>query len=173
MINAQQLDEMTPAERLAMDEKMTRHTVSDWSTYSRESSSEAAALDAIADDWPCPPYTEDDERDPTGRSPHSAGAKLDAGKAPVLRGAFQYFPRALEHVARVSAKGAAKYAWNGWEDVPDGFNRYSDAMGRHILKEITEGDYDIADTGELHAAQVAWNALARLELKLREQEQQK
>src|SRR5512135_1417397 len=35
------------------------------------------------------------EADPTGRQPHEPGAKLDAGKAPVLRGAIAYFPRAL------------------------------------------------------------------------------
>ena len=105
------------------------------------------------------------ESDPNGVEQHQPGAKMDAGKAPIVRGVLQYFPLALEHVARVSAKGAAKYAWNGWESVPDGFNRYSDAMGRHLLKEPTEA-ID-SDTGEFHAAQVAWNALARLELYLR------
>lgn len=106
------------------------------------------------------------EYDPNGKSAHSPGAKMDAGKAPIMRGVLQYFPRALEHVANVSAKGAAKYAWRGWESVPDGHARYSDALARHLLAEATQGPVD-SDTGELHAAQVAWNALARLELYLR------
>lgn len=106
------------------------------------------------------------EHDPNGKPAHSPGAKMDAGKAPIIRGVLQYFPHALEHVANVSAKGAAKYAWRGWESVPNGFSRYSDALGRHLLAEATQGPYD-SDTGELHAAQVAWNALARLELYLR------
>lgn len=93
-----------------------------------------------------------------------SGVKYDADKAPVVRGALQYFPRALTEVAKVSAAGAQKYAWNGWRTLPDGFARYSDALGRHLLAEC-DGALD-ADTGCLHAAQVAWNALARLELLL-------
>jgi hypothetical protein len=107
------------------------------------------------------------EADPHGRPPNTPGAKLDAGKAPVMRGALQYFPRALGAVADVSAFGAAKYTWGGWESVPDGVARYSDAMGRHILGEAADGPLD-PETGLSHAAQVAWNALARLELMLRE-----
>jgi len=110
------------------------------------------------------------ETDPTGRSPNEPGAKLDAGKPPVLRGAIQYFPRALEAVAAVSAFGASKYTWNGWETVPDGINRYGDASVRHLTKEAVEGDND-KDSGLLHAAHTAWNSLARLELILRDHEQ--
>lgn len=105
------------------------------------------------------------ERDPSGKSANQPGAKLDAGKAPVMRGVVGYFPRALEAVALVSAFGAEKYTWGGWRDVQDGFDRYSDAMGRHFLAEASEGRIDAA-TGLEHAAQVAWNALARLELQL-------
>lgn len=105
------------------------------------------------------------ESDPTGRSSHTPGAKLDAGKVPILQGALEYFPNALREVAQVSYVGAKKYTWKGWETVPDGINRYGNALARHLL--ATEM-YD-ADTGMLHAAQVAWNALARLELILREQ----
>jgi len=108
------------------------------------------------------------ESDPTGKNPHTPGAKMDSGKAPIFRGVLNYFPLAIAAVAEVSEVGAKKYAWKGWESVPDGFERYSDAMGRHILEEAF-GDFDdgVNGTGCLHAAQVAWNALARLELKLR------
>lgn len=107
------------------------------------------------------------EFDPNGKSSKEPGSKLDAGKSPVYQGCFQYFPLALEAVARVSEKGAKKYSWKGWETVPDGINRYSNALGRHISKETFE--YLDPDTEEPHAAQIAWNALARLELILREQ----
>lgn len=106
------------------------------------------------------------EHDPNGRSAHEAGSKLDAGKPPIMRGVVQYFPRALEAVATVSEYGARKYTWGGWESVPDGVARYSDAMGRHIVDETIDGPID-PETGLLHAAQTAWNALARLELMLR------
>ena len=109
------------------------------------------------------------ERDPNGIPAGTPGAKLDAGKSPVTQGCLQYFPRALLEVAKVSLKGAEKYSWRGWEHVPDGETRYNNALGRHILAEAIEGPRD-TDTNELHAAQIAWNALARLELILREQE---
>jgi hypothetical protein len=108
------------------------------------------------------------EADPTGANAHEPGAKLDAGKAPIMRGVIQYFPRALKAVSDVSAAGAKKYTWRGWATVPDGVARYSDAMGRHLIAEQFE-QID-KDTGCLHAAQVAWNALARLELLLEENE---
>lgn len=93
--------------------------------------------------------------------------KYDGGKSPVFRGAIDYFPRALEQVAAVSAFGATKYAWKGWEGVAEGFERYSDAMVRH-LTATGKGETEDRDSGLLHEAHAAWNALARLELKLRE-----
>lgn len=110
------------------------------------------------------------EADPHGKQQHEPGAKLDAGKICVYRGAIGYFPKAIEQVAAVSTFGARKYAWKGWEDVPDGVNRYSDAMGRHLIEE-GQGHTIDRDSGLLVAAHTAWNALARLELMLREEAQ--
>jgi hypothetical protein len=112
------------------------------------------------------------EKDPNGLSVKDWGAKVDGGKAPLLRGAFQYFPRALKAVARLSAFGAEKYRWGSWSAVSEGPERYGDAMGRHIVAEMIEGPYDNGNggSGELHATAVAWNALARLELILQEDE---
>lgn len=116
------------------------------------------------------------EKDPNGIDAKVAGAKLDAGKSPIFRGAIDYFPRAISAVANVSFAGAQKYSWKGWESVPNGIERYSDAMARHLLKISIEGPYDLDflnsknPTEVLHLAQVAWNALAVLELYLREEE---
>lgn len=105
------------------------------------------------------------ERDPNGKNPHELGAKLDAGKSPIYRGLIDYFPNACRAVADVSAVGAKKYAWKGWNSVSDGVPRYSDALMRHLVSE----SYELLDpdTGLTHASQVAWNAMARLELILR------
>jgi len=103
------------------------------------------------------------EHDPTGRSAHEPGAKLDAGKprpALVLGG----FARALSAVADVGTYGARKYTDNGWRTVPGGIERYSEAMLRHWLSEVKGEQYDL-DTKLLHAAHLAWNA-QRLELML-------
>lgn len=117
------------------------------------------------------------EQDPFGLSSKVAGAKLDAGKAPVFQGAIDYFPRALMAVAGVSFQGARKYTWKGWKDVPDGQNRYRNAAQRHAVKESIEGPYDLDFLNDpnnpakvLHRAQVAWNDLAALELYLIEEE---
>jgi hypothetical protein len=96
--------------------------------------------------------------------------KYDGGKAPSFRGVVSYFPRAVGAVAEVSGFGARKYAWNGWEGVDDGFNRYSDAMVRHLLAE-GKGEILDPDSGLLHAAHTAWGALARLEMLIREREE--
>ena len=113
-----------------------------------------------------------EELDPTGLSSTEKGAKLDAGKSPIMQGVIQYFPRALQAVADLSGVGAKKYSWDGWREVPDGINRYSDAMARHLLDEAIEGPVDNGPggSGELHATAVAWNALARLERMLCESE---
>ena len=112
------------------------------------------------------------EADPYGKDPKKPGAKLDAGKIPIWQGAIDYFPRAIMAVAEVSHAGAQKYAWKGWESVPDGITRYTNAGMRHVFAEAIDGPYDNGPngTGLLHKAQAAWNALAALELYLREQE---
>lgn len=114
-----------------------------------------------------PQPTEQGERDPNGKQAHEAGSKLDAGKSPVRQGLLEYFPRACLAVADISAVGAQKYTWRGWETVENGVNRYGDAELRHVCKAAIEGELDL-DTGKLHAAHEAWNAMARLELILKE-----
>lgn len=121
--------------------------------------------------------TDDLSSDPNGLSAHAPGAKLDKGKAPIFDGVLQYFPRALTAVAELSNWGATRYSWEGWRVVPNAFKRYSNAMGRHILKEKTEGLYDLDALNDpkfpaeiLHATQVAWNALARLDKLLEDME---
>lgn len=106
------------------------------------------------------------DKDPNGIDQHTPGAKLDAGK--VQASLLIDFGRALLAVAAVGSFGASKYTRGGWEHVPDGINRYTDALLRHILKEQVE-ELD-PDSNLLHASHTAWNALSRLELLLRERE---
>lgn len=99
----------------------------------------------------------------------TGAVKYDAGKPCVWRGVIRYFPRALWGVAETSTFGANKYAWNGWEDVVDGYARYQDARFRHSLKEAM-GEEEDPDSKLLHLKHDAWGALAALELYLRERE---
>jgi hypothetical protein len=91
------------------------------------------------------------ETDPHGKAANTPGAKMDAGKnrlGLVLGG----FALALQEVGKVGTYGAVKY---------------TDAMYRHQFREAS-GELNDADTGLAHAAHAAWNALARLELALKE-----
>jgi hypothetical protein len=111
------------------------------------------------------------ESDPNGLKANEPGAKLDAGKSPLYQGLINYFPRACMAVADLSGKGAKKYSWGGWADAKDGILRYTNAMCRHLFKEPIEGRFYTEDGEDYdHAVQTAWNAFARLELMLREDE---
>jgi hypothetical protein len=108
------------------------------------------------------------EVDTSGKHANPPGAKLDAGKirpSLVLGG----FARALIEVCKVGTYGAVKYTDNGWVEVPNGVDRYDDAKLRHWLKEKS-GDPCDPDTDLMHAAHEAWNALARLDLLVRQSE---
>jgi hypothetical protein len=105
------------------------------------------------------------EKDPLDKDPHEKGSKLDFGKVKV-RLLFNDFPRALLEVAKICTFGAEKYTESGWLEVPNGINRYDDAKDRHILYGAM--DPVDSDSGLLHQAHECWNALAKLELTLRE-----
>jgi hypothetical protein len=91
------------------------------------------------------------------------GEKGDAGKPAIYSNLLNMFPLTCLAVAQASAFGAERYGHDNWRAVPDGVNRYSDALLRHLL----EDGLDPA-SGLPHEAHAAWNALARCELLLRE-----
>ena len=93
------------------------------------------------------------------------GLKHDKGKPrPDL--ILRTMARAMLEVSKVAAFGAEKYADDNWLLVDDAKKRYADAKARHMLEGAIR-DHDF-ESGLLHAAHEAWNALALLELKLRE-----
>lgn len=85
--------------------------------------------------------------------------KYDTGKTPVGQ-MVKDFSASLEEVARVWEYGTRKYAKSNWKHLENAENRYTDAMLRHLLQE--EKELLDKETELLHAAHVAWNALARL-----------
>lgn len=93
--------------------------------------------------------------------------KFDGGK--ILAGIpFQDFPLALKAVAEVGTFGAKKYSRSSWKTVDNAMVRYTDAKFRHILEgEIDERDHE---SGLLHKAHEAWNALATLQLYIEQME---
>ena len=69
----------------------------------------------------------------------------------------------VEDIAAVYTAGAKKYGKDRWQNLPDGYNRYKAAMLRHLL-EHEKGNWTDSDTGCIHLAQVAWNAIAMLHI---------
>lgn len=108
------------------------------------------------------------EADPSGRSAHQPGAKLDAGKVEP-RLIIEGMARAIWAVSEIATFGKYKYTENGWVAVPNGQERYADAGYRHTLKRAMGQPVD-TDSDKLHLAHEAWNAMAKLDLYLREQE---
>ncbi len=103
----------------------------------------------------------------TGQDITDIGAtKHDAGKPDLSL--LLDFGKALQSVAAVGTMGAKKYSRGGWKSVPDGLNRYTAALLRHLTQENTQFADD--ESGFAHASHVAWNALARLQLIILEME---
>lgn len=106
----------------------------------------------------------DVSKNPNGCKAHDPGAKLDGNKVD-LDLVLGDFSLALIEVGKIGTDGAKKYSRSGWLKVPDALHRYSSALLRHFFLDKKEA-YD-KDSGSLHKAHVAWNALAILELELR------
>lgn len=118
------------------------------------------------------------QKDPHGKKANEAGAKLDANKNRMGLVLSDFAP-AIAQVCKVGTLGANKYSPHGWITVPDGIERYTDAMLRHYFSEamgkVLDPELTEMNNGDeiYHASCVAWNALARLTLILNEIEVEK
>lgn len=77
---------------------------------------------------------------------------------------------ALEAVADVLTHGARKYTDNGWQTVENGERRYMAALLRHLCAH-DRGEARDAESGLLHAAHVATNALFILWFELQKEKE--
>ena len=78
----------------------------------------------------------------------------------------------IEEVVKVYTAGAKKYAPNNWMRLENGYERYKAALFRHIC-EFERGNWRDADTGCIHLAQVAWNAIAMLHIEMEKRKENK
>lgn len=94
----------------------------------------------------------------------------------VVTGVLARFPRAMKELAQISALGCAKHGVPagdmGFLNVPNAYPFYTDKVGRHLVDEVIDGPVqtDPQMPGCTHAGAAAWNALARLEVLLRQRE---
>lgn len=91
----------------------------------------------------------------------NSGTKYDGAKIRMDLLPFE----ALEAVAEVLTYGAEKYADNNWQTVENGERRYLGAMLRHLAARERNEVCD-SESGLLHAAHVATNALFILWIEL-------
>lgn len=102
----------------------------------------------------------------------SEATKAKYGRPQVFLGVVGRFPRSMLEIARVSEYGANKHGRAmtdmSFLNVPDAEHVYAEAEARHMAKEALEGPINAGDDEMLHKAQKAWNALADLEVYLRD-----
>ena len=95
----------------------------------------------------------------------AGGMKYDGDK-PRMDLLLSGCPNALEAVSSILTFGAKKYAAHSWQTVPQGDERYLAALLRH-LTAVGKGETLDSESGMLHLAHAACNALFILELELR------
>ena len=92
------------------------------------------------------------------------GVKLSKEALPMYTVLFTQFGEAIKHVVKRSQEGHKKYIetdgdWLNFKRVPDAYNEYSNAMFRHAMNIGSDTELD-------HHVATAWNALARLQIYL-------
>jgi len=104
-------------------------------------------------------YQKDTASSPTPPDPtnqQGVGMKYDGGK-PRWSLMMQGLPKFLDGIAAVLTFGAKKYAAHSWRTVPEGYERYRDALYRH-LAAIERGEYLDPESGLPHWHHVGCNA---------------
>ena len=96
----------------------------------------------------------------------TGGQKHDAEKPRMDLLPFE----ALEEVAKVLTLGARKYSDNGWQNVENAESRYLAALLRHLAARERGEKFD-AESGLLHAAHMATNALFILWFEIQKEKQ--
>lgn len=94
------------------------------------------------------------------------GKKFDNEK-PRIGEVILNFPLAIEQIGIAGTYGANKYSMDNFVKVPDAVNRYTNALFRHLIAEA-KGETLDPETGLMHSIHATWNAVARLEMILRE-----
>lgn len=97
----------------------------------------------------------------TPRQPEAPDESQQRKATPIFSGVMRYFPDALAAVARLSKAGNDKH--NPGQPLHWSRGKSSD-HGDCIARHQIEFDKIDPESGEFHAAAVAWRALAQLQL---------
>ena len=96
-----------------------------------------------------------------------SGKKYDTGK-PMIGTAVKIFSKALLGVGACITFGTSKYPKpDNWKLVPDGMDRYTNSLLRHLAKFLSGEEFD-RETNLPHLYHCAWNMLAIVEFYLKD-----
>ena len=85
-------------------------------------------------------------------------------RTPIFSGVLNYFPNAIREIAKVSFAGNEQHHpgtplhWDKNKSTD-----HKDCIVRHLMDSV---ETPVDDDGQLHAAKMAWRALAYLEIEL-------
>jgi hypothetical protein len=109
------------------------------------------------------PFEQIERKSEVERKP---GVKLDEDKVQLFKGFRWQFHRGMTAVAEHTVRTVLDpgHIWKGWVAVENGFERYTEALERHLHWEAFY--YGLPSQRKemlAHTVAVAWNAMARLE----------
>jgi hypothetical protein len=103
---------------------------------------------------------------PPGPKPILPTDSAERKNTPICTGVFDYFPRALAYISRVSKQGQIQHNLPklGWDKTKS--TDHPDCIARHLIERGTRDPLD----GLRHSGKLGWRALANLEIELEEAE---
>ena len=93
------------------------------------------------------------------------GIKYDTEKLRMAEMITDFAPE-LEELCKIWTFGVNKYGKGNWKLLKNGKERFSNALIRHLIEE-SKDLYD-KETKLIHAAHIAFNAIARLHYVIKE-----
>jgi len=141
-----------------------------FSMYDSEGFATTVWLRIGTDLAPTVSYIDTEEEDKEEAGEELKGVKTDSSKVDISV-LFKQFPRALTAVAEASAYGHQKYIEHdldmlNFTRVENAESRYRGALMRHERDRYTDGYLD-SESNLPHIYHKAWNALAELEMHLK------
>lgn len=89
--------------------------------------------------------------------------KVDVEKSKPFAFFLHQFPLSIEEVARLMETSMYRHSYEGWRHIPGGYDRYTEAFLRHVMKEAKDEEWNSEDECYEIISTLA-NALIRAEL---------
>jgi hypothetical protein len=153
-------EELEPAPTMAQLAANDNLAGPDWPTDG------ASKIDGLDDGKIAEAVAEATGQTPPGPKPILPTDSAERKNTPICTGVFDYFPRALAYISRVSKQGQIQHNLPklGWDKTKS--TDHPDCIARHLIERGTRDPLD----GLRHSGKLGWRALANLEIELEEAE---